>query len=102
MFLWLKKIEEFCASHEIDTYDFAYSDESYKHNFGAEATEEASFCVFAPRLEGLALQLARLSTKGAIEAAKALLKASKLFPKLKKLAKNLATRSTSIAGGKKT
>jgi hypothetical protein len=68
---------------------------------GTEATEEASFCVFAPRLEGLALQLARLSTNGATEAAKALLKASKLFPKLKNLAKNLATRSTAIAGGKK-
>lgn len=93
MFLWLKKIEEFCASHEINTYDFGYSDESYKRNFGTEATEEASFCVFAPSVEGLALQFARLTTNGATEAAKAFLKASKLLPKLKKLAKTLATRS---------
>ncbi len=93
-FLWLKKIEEFCANHEVTTYDFGYSDESYKRNFGTEAIEEASFCIFAPSIEGLALQFARLMTTGATEATKTLLKQSNLLPSLKKLAKNLATRST--------
>lgn len=91
-FLWLKAIDEFCASREINIYDFGHSDEPYKRSIGTAATEEACFCIFPPTGQGAWLKLLRIITSGTTMLAKFILKETNFLSRFKKAIKKSLTR----------
>ena len=73
-YLFLRVLEELCRSGAIDFYDFGFGDAEYKRNYSSEHWQEASLCVFSPRLYPLAVNICRNSVQGASRAAEWLLR----------------------------
>jgi hypothetical protein len=83
-FLLVKMIEHFCREG-LQGIDFGLGDAMYKERFGNHSFEEATVCLFAPRMKGLLLKAMQTVTSATNNASKNMLARTKLLAKIKRL-----------------
>lgn len=92
-FLLLRVIEDLCSDEGVDELDYGFGDADYKRRFGSESWEEADVLIFAPRLKGLRVNLARTAILGGAQAARSVLERTGLAGSLKKRWRRRLSRS---------
>jgi hypothetical protein len=92
-YLLISVVEEFCKEG-VQNIDFGFGPAEYKERFGNTMLMESSVYIFAPKLKGLVLNTIRTTTCSVDAAVKKVLERTKLLPRIKRLWRERAAKTT--------